>query len=295
MTEHAPGIHTSERMLAALKEARARLEAAERASMEPIAVIGIGCRFPGGADTPDAYWQMLLDGVDATGDIPRNRYDVGAYYDPRPGQPGKIYARRGSFLPAIEQFDAAFFAISPRESVSLDPQQRLLLEVTWEALEHAGQAPDQLRGSRSGVFVGIGRTDYAHRLLRAAPEAMTAWHATGNGSCYGPGRLSHVLDLRGPNLALDTACSSSLVAVHLACQSLRMRECDLAIAGGSHVHLSAQVAVMLSASRALSADGRSKTFDAAADGFGQGEGCGIIILRRLADALERRDNILAVI
>jgi acyl transferase domain-containing protein/acyl carrier protein len=295
MHEFTPDLDNSQRVLVALKQARARLEAAERAVAEPIAVIGIGCRFPGGADGPDEYWRLLLDGFDATTEIPRDRYDVNAYYDSRPGLPGKIYAREGAFLPAVDRFDAAFFAISPREAANLDPQQRLLLEVAWEALEHAGQAPDQLRGSRSGVFVGIGRSDYVNRLLRAAPEFLTAWHATGNGLCYGPGRLAHVLDLNGPNMAIDTACSSSLVAIHLACQSLRLRECDLALAGGCHVHLSPQIAIMLSMSRALAADGRCKTFDAAADGFGQGEGCGIIVLRRLSDALGRRDNILALI
>ena len=286
---------SSQRVLAALKEARSRLEAAERAVAEPIAVIGMGCRFPGGADGPDAYWRLLLDGVDAVGEIPRDRYDVDAIFDPKRGQPGKIYTRKGAFLAGIDQFDAAFFSISPREAVNLDPQQRLLLEVAWEALEHAGQNPDQLRGSRSGVFVGIGRNDYFHRLLRAPHETMTALHATGNGPCFGPGRLGHVLDFKGPNMAIDTACSSSLTAVHLACQSLRLRECDLAIAGGCHVHLSPKVAIMLSMSRVLAADGRSKTFDASADGFGQGEGCGIIVLRRLSDALGRGDNILALI
>jgi acyl transferase domain-containing protein/acyl carrier protein len=287
-------LNSAQRILLALKAARIRLEAAERAVAEPIAVVGIGCRFPGG-DGPDEYWRLLSEGVDAVGRIPRDRYDVDAYYDPTPGVAGAIYMREGAFLQGIDRFDATFFGISPREAISLDPQQRLLLEVAWEALEHAGQAPDQLRGSRSGIFVGIGRNDYAHRLLRGAPETMTAWHATGNGLCYGPGRLAHVLDLKGPNMAIDTACSSSLVAVHLACQSLRLRECDLALAGGCHVHLSPQVAIMLSMSRALAADGRCKAFDAAADGFGQGEGCGMVVLRRLSDAIGRRDTILGLI
>jgi acyl transferase domain-containing protein len=295
MHEAAADLNSSQRVLLALKKARARLEAAERAATEPIAVVGIGCRFPGGAHGPEDYWRLLLEGFDAVGEIPRDRYDVDAYYDSTPGSPGKMYMREGAFLQGIDQFDASFFGISPREAFSLDPQQRLLLEVTWEALEQAGQAPDKLRGSRCGVFIGIGRNDYAHKLLRGALESITAWDATGNGLCYGPGRLAHALDLKGPNLAIDTACSSSLMAVHLACQSLRLRECDLAIAGGCHVHLSPQVAIMLSMSRALAADGRCKTFDAAADGFGQGEGCGIVVLRRLSDALECRGNILALI
>jgi acyl transferase domain-containing protein len=291
------GIDTdsSQRVLLALREARLRLEAVERFAAEPIAVVGVGCRFPGCADGPDAYWRLLLDGEDAVGRIPADRYDVEALYDPTPGVPGTMYMREGAFLDGIDRFDASFFGISPREAVSLDPQQRLLLEVAWEALEHSGQAPDQLRGSRTGVFVGIGRNDYAHRLLRNPVDSLTAWHATGNGLCFGPGRLAHVLDLRGPNMAVDTACSSSLLAVHLACQSLRLRECDMALAGGCHVHLSPQVAMMLSMSRALAPDGRCKTFDASADGFGQGEGCGIVVLRRLSDALAHRDDILALI
>jgi acyl transferase domain-containing protein len=291
----AADINSSRRVLVALQEARARLEAAERAAAEPIAVVGIGCRFPGGANGPDAYWRLLLAGFDAVGPVPPDRYDVEAHYDPTPGAAGKMSTREGAFLAEIDQFDAEFFGVSPREASTLDPQQRLLLEVTWEALEHAGQAPDQLCGSRTGVFVGIGRNDYAHRLLQGTPESITPWHATGNGFCYGPGRLAHVLDLKGPNMAIDTACSSSLMAVHLACQSLRLRECDLAIAGGCHLHLAPQVPIMLSLGRALAADGRCKTFDADADGFGQGEGCGIVVLRRLADTLGRSDNILALI
>ena len=286
---------TAQRVLHALKEARSRLEAAERLVTEPIAVVGIGCRFPGGAHGPDAFWRLLEQGTDAVGPIPADRYDAAAYYSATPGAPGMIGTREGAFLDGIDRFDAEFFDMSPREAVSLDPQQRLLLETAWEALEHAGQAPSGLRGTRCGVFVGIGRNDYGHRLLRGPAETFTAWHATGNGLCYGPGRLAHVLDLRGPNMALDTACSASLLAVHLACQSLRLRECDAALAGGSHVHLSPQVAIMLSMSRALAPDGRCKAFDAAADGFGQGEGCGVVLLRRLSDALARDDTILALV
>jgi acyl transferase domain-containing protein len=185
-------------VLLALKEARARLEAAERAASEPIAVVGIGCRFPGGGNGPDAYRQLLQQGVDAVGAIPADRYDGAAHYSETPGTAGKMYVREGAFLDGIDQFDAAFFGISPREAVSLDPQQRLLLETGWEALEHAGLAPRRLRGSRCGVFMGLGRNDYAYRLLRDAPQDFSAWHATGNGLCYGPGRLAHVLDLKGP-------------------------------------------------------------------------------------------------
>jgi acyl transferase domain-containing protein len=289
------GPGSSRRVLAALQEARARLEAAKRVIREPIAVVGIGCRFPGGADGPGAFWRVLRDGVDAVREIPPDRYDVNAYYDARPGVPGRTYVRAGAYLDGIDRFDAPFFNISPREAVSLDPQQRLLLEVGWEALEDAGQSPDRLRGSRTGVFVGIGRNDYGHLLLEDGPDSLTAWHATGNGLCYGPGRLAHVLGLRGPNMAIDTACSSSLLAVHLACQSLRLGECDLALAGGCHLNLSPHAAVMLALGRALAADGRCKTFDISADGFGLGEGCGIVVLRRASDAAGRGDRVLALI
>jgi acyl transferase domain-containing protein/acyl carrier protein len=287
--------YSSRRVLLALKEARARLEAAERVMREPIAIVGIGCRFPGGADGPETFWRVLRDGVDTVCEIPPDRYDVNAYYDPSPGIPGRTYVREGAYLEGIDRFDAPFFNISPREAVSLDPQQRLLLEVAWEALEDAGQAPDRLRGSRTGVFVGIGRNDYGHLLLQGGPNSVTAWHATGNGLCYGPGRLAHALGLRGPNMAIDTACSSSLLAVHLACQSLRMGECDLALAGGCHLNISPHSAVMLASSTALAADGRCKTFDVSADGFGLGEGCGVVVLRRASDAAGRGDRVLALI
>jgi acyl transferase domain-containing protein/acyl carrier protein len=292
-TANAPD--ASRRILLALQEARTRLDVADRAVHEPIAVVGIGCRFPGGAAGPEAFWTRLLDGSDPIRPVPTDRYDAASLFDPRPGTPGRIYSCHGAWLDDVDRFDPAFFGISPREALSLDPQQRLLLEVAWEALEHGGQAPGELRGSRSGIFIGIGRNDYGHRFLRAELDTLTAWHATGNGLCYGPGRLAHVLDLRGPNMAMDTACSSSLLAVHLACQSLRARECDLALAGGCHLHLSPQVAIMLSMSHALAPDGRSKAFDAAADGFGQGEGCGLIVLRRLSDAQARGDTIHGLI
>lgn len=286
---------SSQRVAAALRVARERIEAADKAAAEPIAVIGMGCRFPAGASDPAAYWDRLAAGFDAVREIPGERYDTAAYYDPLPATPGALCTRHAALIDGIDRFDPAFFGISPREAMHIDPQQRLLLEVAWEALEHAGQAPDRLRGSRTGVFIGIGRSDHGQRALGGRPGALTAWDATGNGLCYGPGRLSHLLDLQGPNLAIDSACASSLVAVHLACQSLRLRECHLALAGGCHVHLSPLVPIMMSMSRALAPDGRCKAFDSAADGFGQGEGCGVVVLRRLSDALERGDTILALI
>jgi acyl transferase domain-containing protein len=287
---------TMGQLLATLKEAKARIEENERSKTEPIAIIGMGCRFPGGVDSPEAFWRLLANGQDAMGEIPVERWNVDRYYDPDPDTQGKIYTRAGSWLQEIDRFDAEFFRISPREATSLDPQQRLLLEVTWEALERAGQAPGQLAGSKTGVFIGIGQNDYARlRLYGNDPEAITAYDGTGNGLCFPAGRLSYFLGLQGPTLSIDTACSSSLVALHLACQSLRLQESELAIVGGVHLVLSPDITIFLSRTHALAADGRCKTFDRSADGFGRGEGCGVVILKRLSAAVKARDNILAVI
>jgi acyl transferase domain-containing protein len=205
-----------------------------------------------------------------------------------------MYVRRGSFLDDVDQFDAAFFGISPREAERMDPQQRLLLETGWEAIEDAGIAPESLRGSDTGYFLGIGQNDYLHALL-AQPSEMTIYEGSGNTFCFASGRVSYVLGLNGPNLAVDTACSSSLVAVHLACQALRRRECGLALASGVHLVLSPVASIVLCNARVLSSDGRCKTFDAAADGYGRGEGCGVVVLKRLSEAQAAGDRILAVI
>lgn len=288
----------TQRLLAALKEARQKLEDAERFRSEPIAVIGMSCRFPGGANDPEAFWELLHAGRDAIREVPASRWDVEAYYDPDPAAVGKTYVRSAGLLDApIDEFDPHFFGISPREATSLDPQQRLLLEVSWEALEHAGQAPSALAGTRAGVFVGIGRHDYLDLIAPGGflGEDIGIYGGTGNGAPFASGRLSYLLGLHGPNIALDTACSSSLVAVHLAVMSLRLRECELALAGGVQLMLSPAPTLALSRLGALAADGRSKAFDAAADGFSRGEGCGVIILKRLSDAVAAGDNILALV
>jgi acyl transferase domain-containing protein len=286
----------SQRLLLALKEARTKLEAVERSKTEPIAIVGMGCRFPGGACDPDAFWQLLRDGGDAMVEVPRDRWNIDDYYNPDPDAPGKMYTRKGGFLQQVDQFDPLFFGISPREAVSMDPQHRLLLQVGWEALERAGQAPSQLVGSRTGVFVGIGQMDYAQLQLNSSDtKSISAYDGTGNGFCFAPGRLSYVLGLHGPSMAIDTACSSSLVAIHQACQSLRAGECDLALAGGVQLMLSPASSIFLSRTHALSPDGCCHTFDAAANGFARGEGCGILVLKRLSDAEVNRDNILALI
>jgi polyketide synthase 12/epothilone polyketide synthase D len=280
----------------AARDAGARTVAAANASGAPeaIAIVGLGCRFPGGASSPDAFWERLARGFDATAEIPGDRWNIDAYYDPDPDAPGKMYTRRGAFLDRVDLFDPQFFGISPREAVSLDPQQRLLLEVTWEALEHAGKAPDRLFGSKTGVFVGISTNEYGW-LQRDAIGTPDVYAGTGNAISAAAGRLSYVLGLQGPSLSVDTACSSSLVAIHLACQSLRARECSLALAGGVNVMLVPDVTVNFCRARMMSADGHCKTFDASADGYVRGEGCGMIVLKRLSDAIAAGDTILAVI
>ncbi|HLF25325.1 MAG TPA: SDR family NAD(P)-dependent oxidoreductase [Anaerolineae bacterium] len=280
----------------ALEEMQAKLDALERAQREPIAVIGIGCRFPGEANDPESFWRNLRDGVDAIRDVPGDRWDVDAVYDPDPDVPGKTYTRQAGFIDHADRFDPQFFGIAPREAISMDPQQRLLLEVAWEALENAGQAPDKLNGSRTGVFVGIASSDYAALQLKGGdPARLDLYYGSGVAHSIAAGRLSYILGLQGPSIALDTACSSSLVAVHLAVQSLRGDECRLAMVGGVHLLLAPDNTIAFSKSRMLAPDGRCKTFDARADGFGDGEGCGVVILKRLSDALADGDRILAVI
>lgn len=283
--------------LLALKQARARIETLELARSEPLAIIGAACRFPGGASTPEAYWQLLRDGVDAVTEVPADRWAIDALYDPDPEAPGKMTTRYGGFLQHIDQFDPQFFGISPREAVSMDPQQRLVLEVSWEAIERAGLAPDTLSGSQTGVFLGASTYDYSLLSLKApgALQHPDLYNVTGSAMNIIAGRLSYTLGLRGPSMVVDTACSSALVAVHLACQSLRAGECDLAVAGGVSLMLSPELSIMFSKAHMLAGDGRCKTFDASADGFARGEGCGIILLRRLSDALAQGDDILALV
>jgi phthiocerol/phenolphthiocerol synthesis type-I polyketide synthase C len=263
---------------------------------EPIAIVGIGCRFPG-AEDPKAFWRLLQDGRDAISETPADRWDINAFYDPNPDTAGKMSTRWGGFLKDVDQFDPHFFGISPREAGHMDPQQRLLLEVAWEALEDAGQAPHHLASSRTGVFIGICGTDYAHLQVRRGdfPFDIDAYTGTGNAHSVAANRLSYVLDLRGPSLSVDTACSSSLVAIHLARQSLLSGESTLAIAGGVNVILFPAVTISFSHARMMAADGRCKPFDARADGYVRGEGCGIVILKRLSDALREGDHIYALL
>ncbi len=262
-------------------------------STAPIAVVGLGCRFAA-VSSPAAFWKLLVQGVDAVTEVPRERWDVDAVYDPEPATPGKMNSRWGSFLERIEDFDHGFFGISGREAERMDPQQRLLLEVAWEALEHAGIPADTLPHTATGVFVGISNCDYARLLFRGL-ESLNAYSATGTSLAVAANRVSYALNLRGPSLAVDTACSSALVATHLACRSLHQRESDLALVGGVNLVLTPEGSVTFSQARMLASDGRCKSFDEAADGYVRGEGCGIVVLKRLTDAQRDGDRILAVV
>ena len=279
-------------LAAQLKE---QVDEAARLAREPLAIVGLGCRFPGGAADPGAYWRLLDEGRDGIVEVPAERWDIDALYAPDPDTPGRMSARAGGFLEHATEFDAAFFGITPREALTLDPQQRLLLEVTWEALEDAGLAPAKLHGSATGVFVGICNSDHFQRVLGHGLEDIDAYLASGNAHSTASGRISYTLGLQGPSLAVDTACSSSLVALHLACQSLRRGETSLAIAAGVNLMCSPETTIALSKAHMLAPDGRCKTFDAKADGFSRGEGCGVLVLERLSDAVAAEHRILAVI
>ncbi|GAB4152097.1 MAG: hypothetical protein Fur0021_16560 [Candidatus Promineifilaceae bacterium] len=260
--------------------------------MEPIAIVGIGCRFPS-ANGPQAFWELLRNGVDAISETPSGRWSA-SFYDEDPAAPGKMNTRWGGFLAQIDRFDAAFFKISPVEAVQMDPQQRLLLEVVWESLEDAGIVPSRLAGAPVGVFIGVMSNDYGE-ISRFAPALVDAYTCPGNGYCIAANRISYVFDFRGPSVAVDTACSSSLVAVDLACASLGRGECDLAIAGGVNALLSPWGSIYFTKASLMSPTGHCKPFDASADGIVRGEGAGVVVLRRLADAIADGNAIYAVI
>ena len=283
------------RALQELREMRAKMEVMERAGREPIAIIGMACRYPGGVKNPEDLWRVLSNGVDAITEIPKDRWNIDSFYDPDPDAAGKILTRWGGFIDGADQFDAQFFGMSPREAEGLDPQHRLLLEVTWEALEHAGQAPDKLTGSATSVFTGISISDYFQLMIAQDQTKLDVYLAQGTAHSTASGRISYLLGLQGPAISLDTACSSSLVATHLAVQSLRTGESRMAIVGGVNTILLPEVHISFSRARMISGDGRCKTFDARADGFVRSEGCGVVVLKRLSDAIADGDNILAVI
>ena len=260
--------------------------------LEPIAIIGIGCRFPG-ANNPQAFWSMIRDGVDGVSEIPKSRWDADSFYDRDRSKPGKANTRWGGFLKDIDRFDPQFFGIAPKEAVTMDPQQRLLLEVAWETLEDAGQIPEDLKGSKTGVFIGIGTHDYS--IMMWQQPVSEPYATTGTGNCIAANRISYIFDLKGPSLAVDTACSSSLVAVHLACQSIWTGESDLALAGGVNMLLLPTIMVGFSKGGFMSGDGRCKSFDDRADGYVRGEGGGLVLLKPLSQAQADGDDIYGVI
>ena len=276
----------------------ARLEAAEKAGTEPIAVVGMACRFPGGVNNPEQYWELLKAGRSGIVRVPPERWDADMYYTDDHTVPGTICNREGGFLTSWQpdEFDAEFFAISPREAAAMDPQQRLLMEVACEALEDAGIPPQVIRGSQTAVFVGMTAYDYMLKLsAELQPEDLDAYIPTGNAANFAAGRLAYFLGARGPALVVDSACSSSLAAIHLACQSLRWRESDTALVGGTNLILSPGTSIACSRWGMLSPEGQCKTFDAAADGYVRSEGCGVVVLKRLADAERDGDRVLAVV
>jgi acyl transferase domain-containing protein/NADPH:quinone reductase-like Zn-dependent oxidoreductase/acyl carrier protein len=282
--------------LRAVEQMKLKLSAAEARRHEPIAIVGMGCRFPGGVCDPESFWELLKHGRDGLSEVPRDRWKIEEFYDPDPLKPGKMVSRVGGFLTGIDLFDAALFGIAPREAAMMDPQQRLLLEVAWEALENAGIAPSSLAGSRAGIYLGIASGDYAQLQLHADDASLLDLHfASGNAHSVASGRLSYQLGLKGPSLSIDTACSSSLVAVHLACQALRAGECTMAIAGGVNLILAPETTVALSQAQMMSPDGRCRAFDERANGFVRAEGCGAVVLKQLRKAQTDGDPILAVI
>ncbi|GJF17980.1 phthiocerol/phenolphthiocerol synthesis polyketide synthase type I PpsD [Mycolicibacterium cyprinidarum] len=290
---------TFDRISAMTAEQRDKLteqfeKASRVAGAEPIAVVGIGCRLPGGVTGPESYWKLLESGTDAVTVVPAERWDAEAFYDADLNVPGRMPTKWGAYLDDVSGFDADFFGITPREATSMDPQQRVALEVAWEALENAGYAPDQLGESRTAVMLGVYYSEYQNASADNA-DSIDAYSATGNAHSVTVGRIAYLLGLKGPAVAVDTACSSSLVSIHLACHSLRMRESDLALAGGVNLNLRPETQLALAKWGMLSPHGKCHAFDSRADGFVRGEGAGVVVLKRLTDAVRDGDRVLSVV
>ncbi|MCG8667952.1 MAG: polyketide synthase, partial [Pseudomonadales bacterium] len=279
-----------------LRRTKQELNKLQQERHEPIAVIGLGCRFPGGVDSPQKLWNALLDGEDLITEMKDERWPADDFYDPDPEAIGKLYTKCNGLVDEVDQFDADFFGITPNEAILMEPQQRLVLETTWQALEHANIPTESLMGSKTGVFVGICHMGYSHMQAESlALEDISPYSGTGNSHSVASGRLSYLLGLQGPSMSVDTACSSSLVSIHLAMQSLRKGESDLALASGVNLILEPTTSMIFARAGMLSPDGRCKSFDAAANGYVRGEGAGTVVLKRLSDALADNDDILAVV
>jgi acyl transferase domain-containing protein/aryl carrier-like protein len=282
------------RALAAIDQLQAKLAATEAAKHEPIAIVGMGCRFAG-ASNPDELWRNLMEGVDSVTEVPPYRWDANEFFDPDPDAIGKAYTKWGGFIGDVEHFDAPFFGITPREAITLDPHQRVLLETVWAALEDANIAPSTLSGTKAGVFIGMSSIDYVQILTRVFGQNGDAYIASGTSHSIAGGRLSYFLGTHGPNITVDTACSSSLVAVHLGMKSLRSGESNFVLAGGVNLTLLPEASIITSRARMMSATGRCNTFDESADGYVRAEGCGMIAMKRLSDAQRDGDRILALL